>query len=272
VRSWIFAGALIATASVASARQTAPVQIAFSTGRVTLSATDAPVADVLAAWARAGHAQVAGAEYLGARRITIHLADTSEAGALQAIIGSPGWYATVARESPSASDSIFQRIVILPAALTAGHPSAAPEPEQLYAYTPVPEIRQPLAEATPSAAQPKRPANVEPEAFYHYDADLPNASGEASLSSAPGQPLAQAAVPEAIYTYTATPEPREPAVASTAVPPPQTVEPEARFTYTDTPPAVLMTPMELVVPNLPVFEGWTGLRLPGRMIRYTTRW
>jgi hypothetical protein len=274
VRSWILAGALIATAHVASARQAQPVEIAVSAGRVTLSAADVPVADVLAAWTRAGHAQLTGAEYLGARRITIHITDADEGSALQAIVGSPGWYTTVARQAPAASDSIFQRIAILPAALVAANPSTAPEPEKLYAYTQVPEPEGRVQEAAPPAPLPegpKRPPNVEPEAFYHYDAELPNANGEATLTTAPGQPLPQAAVPEEVYSYTATPEPREPVVASNVIPPPPTVEPEVRFAYTPTPEPPSLVPRELVVPSLPMFEGWTGLRLPGRVIRYITQ-
>jgi len=112
---------------------------------------------------------------------------------------------------------------------------------------------------------------LEPEAFYHYDAELPNANGEATLTTAPGQPLPQAAVPEEVYSYTATPEPREPVVASNVIPPPPTVEPEVRFAYTPTPEPPSLVPRELVVPSLPMFEGWTGLRLPGRVIRYITQ-
>jgi len=89
LRSLIFAGALLAAGSGAFGLPVQPVEIAFSAGRVTLSAADAPVADVLAAWARTGHTDLVGAEFLGARRISIRLTNTNEADALATIVGAP---------------------------------------------------------------------------------------------------------------------------------------------------------------------------------------
>ena len=279
MRHWVIAGALIATVGAASsAAQPQPVEIAFSAGRVTLSAANAPVADVLTAWARTGHAEVTGAEYLGARRISIRLTDANEAGALQAIIGSPAWYSTVMRESPEASDSIFRRIVILPAALAAAT-AAPPEPEKLYSYSQDPDAEmraaaQLLTLPPPPPDVKRRPANVEPESFYQYDSvpsvatDLPGGSAPPA-APATAKPLPQAAIPEVLYSYTPTPELREPVVASNVIPPTPALVPEAVYTYDPTPAvSAPAQPAELVVPNIPMFEGWIGLRLPGRPIRY----
>jgi len=275
LRSWVLATALIATGGAASALQMPPVEIAFAAGRVTVSAADAPLADVLAAWARAGHTDVTGAEYLGARRISIRLTNASEADALRAIIGSPDWYTTVARDSTPTTESIFQRIVIQPSALTVTRGDAVAAPELRYSYYSDPNTD---ALAAAQAAVPSsppvspRPANVEPESFYHYDPVQPDAPEAVASAIAPARllpPLPLSATPEEIYTYSPTPEVREPSVSSAAIPPPPAAEPEVRFTYDATPqePPHLY-PTRLVVPNLPAFQGWIGLRLPGRVIRY----
>src|SRR5262245_44614020 len=154
--------------SAASALQVQPVEIAFAAGHVTLSATDAPVADVLAAWTRTGHAEVTGVEYLGARRISIRLTYANEADALRAIIGSPGWYSAVLRESPAPSESTFQRIVIKPDAMAAAASDTA-VPETRYSYDSDPEAGKAAAALAALPATPgvkRRPAGVEPEAFY----------------------------------------------------------------------------------------------------------
>jgi hypothetical protein len=74
-----------------------------------------------------------------------------------------------------------------------------------------------------------------------------------------------------IYSYWSPPEPAEPVVASAIIPPTPELVPEARYTYDTIAEGPVSTgPAGLVVPNLPVFEGWVGLRLPGRVIRYVS--
>jgi hypothetical protein len=279
MKPWVLAVAVfIGSCGAAIARQGAPVQIAFSGGRVSVSAPDAPVADVLAAWARAGHTEVTGAEHLGARRISIRLTNTAEADALRAIIGSPGWSTTVARDTTSAPESTFLRIVILPAAAAAASASSGDIPETRYAYLSDPEAdaRAAAMAALPSAPNVKRrPPDVEPEAFYQYSAAAPDPPEALKALLTPPeisrQPLhpTLGVIPEVLYTYSPTPEPADPGVTSTRIPPTPDLVPEARYTYDPTPeiPAYML-PKGLVVPNIPAIEGWAGLQLPGRPIRY----
>jgi hypothetical protein len=173
VKSWVLAVVLMGYGSAAAALPP-PVQIAFSAGRVSVAVADAPVADVLAAWARIGNCELTGAEYLGARRMSLHLTNVAEADALRAIVGAASWYSTVVRDTPEALQSTFQRIAVLPAAATAAAGSRAPAPETRYSYSSDPDadaaamaqFAQLAAPQPPQSA--KRPADVEPEAFYRY--------------------------------------------------------------------------------------------------------
>jgi hypothetical protein len=193
MKLWVLAAlATIGTCGAAFALQPPALEIAFSAGRVSVSAIDLPVADVLVAWARTGHTDLTGTEYLGARRVE------------------------------------------------------------------------------------RRPANVDPESFYHYStaaADPPDALKP--LLTPPEisrEPLHRTldVTPEVLYTYSPTPQPAEPSVTSSILPPTPALDPEVRYTYdpiaSDMPPYMLSRTNP--IPNIPMFEGWTGLRLPGRVIRY----
>jgi hypothetical protein len=280
VKPWVLAVvAVIGSGSAAAALQDPPVQVVVSAGRVSVSATDALVADVLTAWARAGDFEVRGADHLGARRISIRLTNSDESATLSAIVGSPGWYTTVARDTPlSASESTFRRIVILPAAAAAARASSADIPESRYVYASDPEAdaRAAAMFALPPAPDVKRrPPDVLPESFYKYDDPAPDPPDALKALLTPPEisrePLhpTLGVIPEVLYTYSPTPQPADPGVTSAIIPPTPDLVPEARYTYDPTPeiPAYML-PKGLVVPNIPVFEGWTGLRLPGRTIRY----
>jgi hypothetical protein len=266
VKSCILAITLIGYGSAAAALPP-PVELAFSAGYVSVSAVDAPVADVLAAWNRTGHTELSGVEYLGARRISIRLTRATESDALRSIIGSPGWYATVSRDGSAASESTFQRISILPAAASAANESAPPESRYTYTHTSDPDADS-LAAAQlampPARDVPRRPADVDPEAFYHYDPISASDGVEPVVSRQPYR-LTLGVEPEVLNTYTPTPEPIEPVVSSSLMPQPRAAEPEVLFSYTPTPE---LPASSAAVPDLPVVDGFSGMRLPGRVIRY----
>ena len=278
MKPWILAVVLFIGSNSVSGAQDAPVQIAFSGGRVSLSVADAPVADVLAAWARDGHTQVTGAEHLGPRRISIRLTNTAEADALRAIVGSPAWFRTVARDMAATPESTFERIVILPEAAAAASASSRDIPETRYSYSSDPEAdaRAAAMAALPPAPNVKRrPPDVEPEIFYQYSAAAPEPPETVKAILTPPEisrePLhpTLGVIPEVLYTYSPTPQPADPGVTSSIIPQTPDLVPEARYTYDPTPeiPAYML-PRGLVVPNIPVIEGWAGVRLPGRPIRY----
>jgi hypothetical protein len=278
VRPWILGFCVcLAGGRAANALPLPPVEIAFAAGRVTVSAANAPVADVLAAWARTGNAEVAGLEYLGTRRVSIRLMNTPEADALRAIVGSAAWFTTVARETPGSAESAFQRIVILPEARTAssGEDSI---PERRYKYFEDPDAAAGLAalmslpSERPADAPPRPPGD--PETIYVYAPATTSIPDDPRMVPPPAsenrQPLFPTSVrdPETIYEYSPTPQPAEPAPTSTVIPPPLP-DPELRFEYAPATLDPVVLPTAEGIPNLPVFSGFEGLtRLPGRVIRY----
>jgi hypothetical protein len=273
VTRWVLALVLMGSGGAQSALP--PVQLTLSGGRISLSASDARVADVVTRWAQEGHAQLAGVEYLGARRITIRLSSTSEADALKAIVGSPNWYTTVARDTPAASESTFERITILPAAAAAAGGLDQVPPEARFAYGDNSDrdaaALAHIAQAVPAPQTPaaRRPPDVEPEAFYTYGATL-ETEATADLALTPSrQPLHPIAPndPETVYTYASTTAVTDPIVSSNLKPETPALEPEQRFTYSSTTPA----PTTSVdgIPDLPVMTGFAGLqRLPGHAYHY----
>jgi hypothetical protein len=258
-----------------------PVEIAFAAGHVTVSAADAPVADVLAAWGLAGHADLVGAAYLGTRRISIRLMNAPEADALRAIVGSPAWYTTVARETPGGAESAFQRIVILPAAQTARAGDDASMPERRFTYYDDSDAAAGLAAlmSLPSERQPDEPRpQGDPESIYQYAPATTSIPDDPRMVPPPAsenrQPLfpTSGADPETIYEYSPTPEPLEPVPSSTVIPAP-VADPEVRFQHLYAPAALENAPdLQVIaggIPGLPVFTGFDGLlRLPGRVVRY----
>ena len=123
----ITAVTVVALASQCAAAQAqAPVQIAFDGGRVTLSAAEAPVADVLAEWARVGGTKVSGAERLPRRTVTVNLVAADEATALEAIVGTVNGLLASERSTIAAGESRFERIVVV--AANGAAPVARPSP------------------------------------------------------------------------------------------------------------------------------------------------
>jgi hypothetical protein len=235
---------LLVGGSAAPAPPLASVQIGFSGGRVSVLAVNAPVSEVLTAWAREGRTQVFGAEYVTARRITINLNNVAEGDALAAIVGSPSWYTTVARE-PAPSESALGRIVILPDAAKAAAPDDADVPERRYSYSDLPSpTDDPLTVTAP-------PGTV----------------------ARPQQIVNRGADPESIYSYTPTPEPTDGIVATPSVTNLNAglvlPDPETRFSYpmpeTMPPPpdyAAAPAAEAFALPDLYFIEGWAGLELP----------
>ena len=126
-------------AAVASA-QTVPVTVTFHAGRVTLTATDAPAADVLQEWARIGKVEVSGAEPLSMRRVTLNLADVEEQKALEQIVGAGYGFLGIGKSDPLPDTSHFGRLIIVStgsASTAASPPTTAgrPDPETTYEYS-----------------------------------------------------------------------------------------------------------------------------------------
>lgn len=98
-----------------------PVTVRFEGGYVTLSATNAPVRDVLAEWARHGQTRFVNAEKVPGGAVTLELVHVPEKQALEVLLRSASGYVAAPRTSMAGGLSSFDRIVVMPA-------SSAPPP------------------------------------------------------------------------------------------------------------------------------------------------
>ena len=123
------AGALAAV--VVAAAGTAPltgageIAIIMDAGRVTLIATEARLADVLAEWSRVGQTQFVGAGPIGGELITLHLVDAAEAEAIHFLLGAAAGYVAAPRRAGGAGVSRYDRVTIM---ATRGTPVRAARP------------------------------------------------------------------------------------------------------------------------------------------------
>ena len=106
------------------------IRMAIEGGRVTLSAIEAPLADVLAEWSRVGGTRFVGAERIGRETVTLRLVDADEADAIRLLLRAAGGYVAAPRRAGMAGAARYDRVTILAARRTPapapGHAGAAP--------------------------------------------------------------------------------------------------------------------------------------------------
>lgn len=119
----------------ASAQQ---VRVTIAEGRVTVSAKDATIRQILTEWARVGQTRIVNLERLSGAPMSLELTNVPETQALETVLRSVSGYlaAPRARELPNASQ--YDRIFLLASSSgTAARPTAsAPPPAP--AFTPPP--------------------------------------------------------------------------------------------------------------------------------------
>jgi hypothetical protein len=154
LKSLLMAVACVAVAAPAvraqmpTAGQAAPgVQLTNRDGRVTLTATQASIRQILAEWERQGQMKVTGAEKITAAPITLTLVDIPEKQALEIVMrGIPGYMAVDrAAASTSASASRYDRVMIMARAATpvAASPSPTAAGRAMPSQPPVVQTFQP---------------------------------------------------------------------------------------------------------------------------------
>lgn len=124
--------------------------LAIAEGRVTLTAAEAPLGDVLAEWSRAGNTRFEGVGELGSARVTLHLEGVPEREALRLLLRPAAGFLAAPRRSQGSGASIYGRVWI-----RAGRraPQAAPGGASQERRPPLPPRR--IREAPPilSAAE-----------------------------------------------------------------------------------------------------------------------
>jgi hypothetical protein len=104
---------LVVALSTAS-NLSADVRISMHEGQVSLSATDATVAEILAEWARIGQTRILNTERIAPDRMTVDLQNVSEQAALEVVLRMTGGYLAVWRAVDIRDGSSFERIVVMP--------------------------------------------------------------------------------------------------------------------------------------------------------------
>ena len=139
---------LVLAASTASAQ----VQLSIRDGRVTLTATNATVRQILTEWARIGQTKIVNVERIPGGPLTLQFTNVPEPEALDILLRSVTGYLAAPRPVAVANLSHYDRILVLPTAATPRVPVVA-------GATPVlqrPQIQQSDDDDQPSVVQPPR--------------------------------------------------------------------------------------------------------------------
>ena len=103
----------------------AELRLEIGDGYVTLVATDTPLRQILAEWARVGGTRIVNAERIAGPPVTIQLQRVPEQEALAVLLRSAAGYLAAPRRSDSAGASVYESVMIL---ATSTPPAAAPAP------------------------------------------------------------------------------------------------------------------------------------------------
>ncbi len=131
----------------------ADVQISLHDGRVSISARDATVRQILSEWARVGRTTIVNAERISAASMTIELRNVPEKDALDTLLRSISGYLAAPRVPFMADASLFDRIIVMPASAPPRATSAlAPAPFTLWTGAPQ-RAQQPASQASQRVPQ-----------------------------------------------------------------------------------------------------------------------
>ncbi len=153
-------GVMLVGVSLATSARAADVHITLANGKVSVSATDATIGQILGEWARVGQTRIVNIERLPAAPISLQLDDVPEAQALDTVLRSASGYLAAPRAVPVPNASAYDRIFVL--ANSAGTPSrpasvASPSPA---AFAP-PVFQTPPADE-PQGEPPDAPRQAPP--------------------------------------------------------------------------------------------------------------
>ncbi len=129
----------------------ADLNLTFTDGRVTLEATNAPLRQILAEWARRGQTRIVGLEKVNGAPVTLRLTNEPEKKALEILLRSLAGYMAAPRVAAVAGASVYDRIMLLPTSVAAAAP-AGPRPAAFQPPPPQPVFPDPIANANQEAA------------------------------------------------------------------------------------------------------------------------
>jgi hypothetical protein len=179
IRAWVTALAVL-VALPASAQQLA---LDIRDGLVTMQATNVPVRQVLAEWARVGGTRVVGADRLTGPPVTLQFEGMAEAKALDILLRGAAGYVAAPRVVQGSGRSAYDRILVL-ASSTPPAGGAAPAQPAGFAG------RAPNRFGTPPAEQPEPSVPDDTPVEQPQVNPFANAFGQPGMAQPFGQPAA----------------------------------------------------------------------------------
>jgi hypothetical protein len=184
------------------------LKLTMANGRVTLSAQDVPIRQILDEWTRVGKTRIVNADKLVGPPVTLELRDVPEARALETLLRSASGYVLKPHAVQSTGASMFESVVIMPMsrppAMTAAPQPFASRPPQpnMNMMPPVVDDDEPNVPVMPPGAVP---TNVQP---FPGQPPIPGQQPVTTLSR-PGQ-LPTQPPPYPGNPYMPMPQPQQP--------------------------------------------------------------
>jgi hypothetical protein len=144
-RSLILAAVLLTGAAATAAAQQ-PLSISIQNGRVTLQASNVTVRQILAEWSRVGGTRIVNAERIGGGPVTLELADVPEREALDILLRNVAGYVLGARQMPTPTGSLIDRVLIL---ASSNAPAARPAGPATFNNGPATRVPRPAEQVFP---------------------------------------------------------------------------------------------------------------------------
>jgi hypothetical protein len=91
-----------------------PLALTIANGRVTLSAQDVPLRQILAEWERLGGLRIINRDRVPGALVTIELTDVPEEKALETVLRPAAGFVAVEWEGKPAGASVYSRIIVMP--------------------------------------------------------------------------------------------------------------------------------------------------------------
>jgi hypothetical protein len=235
--------ALIAAAAPAQAQ----VRLSIQNGRVSLTATNATLRQILDEWARIGQTRIVNVEKVASAPLNLQLNDVAEEEALDVILRSVSGYVAAPRVVQNPNASRFDRVVIMatsaPVRASSGPAFAQPQAQR----------REQLEELL----------GMEPDGTENPLANLLPPGTPRSVFSAPPPVQTSPAEPANRAAGAAPPRPVSVGVSQPGMLVPAPPQPAAAPA---TAPAVVPNPLGSFLPMQPTGPSPVGVSIPGMII------
>jgi len=167
---------------VSTAAMAGDLKMSIRNGRVTITADNVPLRQILQEWARLGQTQILNVDKLNGPALTLQLVDTPEKDALDILLRSASGYIAAPRAVAVADASMYDRITIM---------ASSRPPATVAATAPPPTFQrppQPLDEGDePINVVPNQMPNPNP-VVGQYPGMLPPGVQPQAVQGYPGQP------------------------------------------------------------------------------------